>query len=129
MGLAGGFGISWLLNKTPLPGGLHPVFVLSAAVLVYAATALLQGSGLLAVFLAGLVVGNRPMRAYANITNFQEATTWLCQIVMFTVLGLLVTPSRLVVYVLPALAIAAIGSFAAGCVATVLIALLGAPLT
>jgi|SRR5688572_11945087 len=107
MGIAGGFAISWLLNRTPLPGGLHPVFVLSGAVLVYAATALLQGSGLLAVFLAGLVVGNRPMRAYANIANFQEATTWLCQIVMFTVLGLLVTPSRLVVYVLPALAIAA----------------------
>jgi cell volume regulation protein A len=107
MGIAGGFATSWLLNRTPLPGGLHPVFVLSSAVLIYAATALLQGSGLLAVYLAGLVVGNRPMRAYANITNFQEATTWLCQIVMFTVLGLLVTPSRLVDYALPALAIAA----------------------
>lgn len=107
MGTAGGFGISWLLNKAPLPGGLHPLFVLSGAVLVYAATSLLQGSGLLAVFLAGLVVGNRPMRAHANIVNFQEAATWLSQIVMFTVLGLLVTPSRLVVYALPALAIAA----------------------
>lgn len=107
MGIAGGFGISWLLNKAPLPGGLHPLFVLSGAVLVYAATSLLQGSGLLAVFLAGLVVGNRPMRAHANIVNFQEAATWLSQIVMFTVLGLLVTPSRLVVYALPALAIAA----------------------
>jgi cell volume regulation protein A len=107
MGVAGGFVISWVLNRAPLPGGLHPVFVLSSAVLTYAATALLEGSGLLAVYLAGLVVGNRPMRAYANITNFQEATTWLCQIVMFTVLGLLVTPSRLIEYALPALAIAA----------------------
>jgi cell volume regulation protein A len=107
MGIAGGFAISWLLNRTPLPGGLHPVFVLSGAVLVYAATALLEGSGLLAVFLAGLVVGNRPMRAYANVANFQEAATWLSQIVMFTVLGLLVTPSRLVDHALPALAIAA----------------------
>ena len=107
MGTAGGFTTSWLLNRTPLPGGLHPVFVLTSAVLIYAATSLLEGSGLLAVFLAGLVVGNRPMRAYANVTNFQEATTWLCQIVMFTVLGLLVTPSRLVEYALPALAIAA----------------------
>ncbi|HJT12513.1 MAG TPA: potassium/proton antiporter [Dongiaceae bacterium] len=107
MGLAGGFAISWLLNKAPLPGGLHPVFVLTGAVLTYAAASLLQGSGLLAVFLAGLVVGNRPMRAYANIVNFQEAATWLSQIVMFTVLGLLVTPSRLIVYALPALAIAA----------------------
>jgi potassium/hydrogen antiporter len=107
MGLAGGFAISWLLNKAPLPGGLHPVFVLTGAVLTYAAASLLQGSGLLAVFLAGLVVGNRPMRAYANIVNFQEAATWLSQIVMFTVLGLLVTPSRLIVYALPAFAIAA----------------------
>ena len=107
MGVAGGFVTSWLLNRAPLPGGLHPVFVLSSAVLIYAATALMEGSGLLAVYLAGLVVGNRPMRAYANVTNFQEAATWLSQIVMFTVLGLLVTPSRLIDYALPALSIAA----------------------
>src|SRR5690606_35795497 len=58
------------------------------------------------VFLAGLVVGNRPMRAFANVTSFHDAATWLCQMVMFIVLGLLVTPSRLIDYLVPALVIA-----------------------
>lgn len=107
LGLAGGFAISWAVNHVPLPSGLHPVLALSGAVLVYAATAVLGGSGLLAAYLAGLVVGNRPMRAHASIASFQQAATWLSQIVMFTVLGLLVTPSRLLHYALPALAIAA----------------------
>jgi cell volume regulation protein A len=107
LGLAGGLATSWMLNKVPLPAGLHPVFALSSAVLIYAAVAVLGGSGFLAVYLAGLVVGNRPMRAHASVANFQQATTWLCQIMMFTVLGLLVTPSRLVQYALPALAVAA----------------------
>ena len=61
---------------------------------------MLGGSGLLAVFLAGLVVANRPTRAYPSIVGFHDAATWLCQIVMFLVLGLLVTPSALLAYAL-----------------------------
>lgn len=106
LGLAGGIAVSVLLNKVSLPNGLHPLFVVSSAVLIYALTALLGGSGFLAVYLSGLVLGNRPMRAFANITSFHDAATWLCQIMMFIVLGLLVTPSQLLEYAIPALAIA-----------------------
>ena len=60
-----------------------------------ASTSLVGGSGLLAVYVAGLVMANRPTRAYPSIVGFHDAATWLCQIVMFLVLGLLVTPTTL----------------------------------
>lgn len=107
VGVAGGFALAWLINRVDLPGGLHPVLVVAFAVLLLALTALLHGSGFLAVFLAGLVIGNRPVRALAPITGFLDTVTWLCQIVMFVMLGLLVSPQKLVEYALPALGVAA----------------------
>jgi cell volume regulation protein A len=104
-GLAGGYAISWAVNNLPLPAGLHPLMVVASAVMLYALTSVGGGSGFLAVFIGGLVVGNRPTRAFANITSFHDAATWLCQMVMFIVLGLLVTPSELIGYLLPALVI------------------------
>ncbi|SMF14540.1 potassium/proton antiporter, CPA1 family [Tistlia consotensis] len=106
LGLAGGFAVVGLLNRVQMPGGLHPLFVVAVAVAIYAATSLLGGSGLLAVYLAGLVVANRPVRAYPSIVGFHDAATWLCQIVMFIVLGLLVTPGTLLDYVLPGILLA-----------------------
>src|SRR5688572_23063469 len=70
----------------------------SVVILVSTFTALIGGSGLLAVYVAGLVMANRPTRAYPSIVGFHDAVTWLCQIVMFLVLGLLVTPSTLWTY-------------------------------
>jgi cell volume regulation protein A len=104
-GLAGGYAISWAVNNLPLPAGLHPLMVVASAVMLYALTSVGGGSGFLAVFIGGLVVGNRPTRAFANMTSFHDAATWLCQMVMFIVLGLLVTPSELIGYLLPALVI------------------------
>jgi cell volume regulation protein A len=106
-GLAGGFAICALINRVDLADGLHPILVVAAALLVFAAAALVGGSGYLAVFVAGLVVGNRPVRAYAGIVNFHDTATWLCQIVMFLMLGLLATPSRLATVALPAVTVAA----------------------
>ena len=77
-----------------MPGGLHPLFVVAGAIMISALTSLAGGSGLLAVYVAGLVMANRPTRAYPSIVGFHDAVTWLCQIVMFLVLGLLVTPTR-----------------------------------
>ena len=94
-GLAGGFALVAMLNGLAMPGGLHPLFVVAGAVTISAVTSLVGGSGLLAVYIAGLVMANRPVRAYPSIVGFHDAVTWLCQIVMFLMLGLLVTPSTL----------------------------------
>ncbi|MFG1222185.1 MULTISPECIES: potassium/proton antiporter [Xanthobacter] len=107
LGVAGGYALVALLNRVDLPGGLHPVMVVGVAVLLFALTSLLHGSGFLAVYLAGLVVGNRPVRAIASITSFLDTITWLCQIVMFVMLGMLVSPEKLLQYALPALGVAA----------------------
>lgn len=95
LGLASGFAAVAVLNRVQMPGGLHPLFVVAGAILIAALTNLAGGSGLLAVYIAGLVMANRPVRAYPSIVGFHDAVTWLCQIVMFLVLGLLVTPTTL----------------------------------
>ncbi|WP_442504206.1 potassium/proton antiporter [Marinivivus vitaminiproducens] len=105
-GALGGTAAAWLLNRVELPVGMHPLFVVASAVFIYAATGLAHGSGFLAVYLAGLMLGNRPVRAIANVISFHDTITWLCQIVMFLVLGLLVTPSRMLDHALPAVAVA-----------------------
>ena len=107
IGILSGLIASWLLNRITLPGGLHPVLIIALTIMVYSLTVALHGSGFLAVYLAGLVLGNRPLRASASIVTVNDAATWLSQIVMFMVLGLLVTPSRLLDFALPAGAIAA----------------------
>lgn len=107
LGVGGGLAIAWLLNRITLPAGLHPLFVVSLAVMIYGLAGVVDGSGFIAVYLAGLVVGNRPVRAFASILSFHDAATWLCQIIMFLVLGLLVSPQKLMTHALPALAVAA----------------------
>jgi len=106
LGYLGGRAIVWMTNRADLPHGLHPIFVVVSAVAIYAFTSVIHGSGFLAVYLAGLVVGNRPVRAFASVLSFHDAVTWLCQIMMFTVLGLLVTPHLLIDYAVPGIAIA-----------------------
>ncbi|MBV9045223.1 MAG: potassium/proton antiporter [Alphaproteobacteria bacterium] len=104
-GLGGGFLLVWVLNQANLPSGLHPLLAISGAVLIFASTGVAHGSGFFAAYIAGLVVGNRPVRAYAGILSLNDAVTWLAQIVMFLVLGLLATPHRLLGIALPALGI------------------------
>ena len=105
-GVAGGFALAFVLNKVELPSGLHPLFVVASAVALFSLAAVLHGSGFLAVYLAGIVVGNRKVRALPSIIAFHDTVTWLCQIVMFIVLGMLVTPSQLLPAVPSAIAIA-----------------------
>ncbi|MCM5560271.1 potassium/proton antiporter [Pleomorphomonas sp. JP5] len=106
MGIAGGSVATLALNRLTLPGGLHPLFVIALTVSVFGATSYFDGSGFLAVYVAGLVVGNSSVRAYPAISKFLESATWLCQIVMFLMLGLLVTPSNLIEYAPEGLTIA-----------------------
>src|SRR5690606_35142787 len=106
-GLFGGRAIAAALNRLALPPGLLPLLAVACAVLLMALTNRAGGSGLLAVYIAGMVVGNRPVRGFANVLSVQDAATWLAQLVMFLVLGLLVTPSSLFAVLLPALGVAA----------------------
>ncbi len=106
VGAGGGFFVAACLNRLTLPSGLHPLFVVACAVMIYGIASVFDGSGFLAVYIAGLVIGNRPVRAFASILSFHDAATWLCQIVMFLVLGLLVTPSALLSFIGPGIAIA-----------------------
>src|SRR5437660_2488351 len=113
IGILGGRAIVLLLNRLALAQGLHAPFVTTSALVIFALAAALHASGFLAVYLAGLVVGNRPTRAHNTVVVFLDAVTWLAQIVMFVLLGLLVWPMRLVDSIFPALAVAVVLMFIA----------------
>src|SRR5262249_42506816 len=106
LGLLGGRAIVLVLNHLGLPQGLHAPFVTTSALVVFAFTSALHGSGFLAVYLAGLIVGNRATRAHNTAIVFLDAVTWLAQIAMFVLLGLLVSPERLIDTLVAALAVA-----------------------
>src|SRR5262245_34448673 len=87
IGMAGGRGMVFVMNRLALPQGLHAPFVTTSALVVFGLAAAVHGSGFLAVYVAGLIVGNRPTRAHNTVVVFLDAVTWLAQIVMFVVLG------------------------------------------
>jgi cell volume regulation protein A len=113
IGLIGGRVVVWALNRLVLAQGLHAPFVCTSALVLFGLTASLHGSGFLAVYLAGLVIGNRPTRAHNTVVVFLDAATWLAQIVMFVLLGLLVWPERLLSTIGPALLVALVLMFIA----------------
>src|ERR671934_224000 len=106
VGFAGGRLVVIALNRVALPQGLHAPFVTTAALVIFGIAQIAHASGFLAVYLAGIFIGNRPTRAHNSVVTFLDAATWLAQIVMFVLLGLLVSPSRLGASVLPAIAVA-----------------------
>ena len=106
VGLIGGRVVVIALNRLALPQGLHAPFVATAALVIFGIAQIGHASGFLAVYLAGIVIGNRPTRAHNSVVAFLDAATWLAQIVMFVLLGLLVGPRRLLDSALPGLAIA-----------------------
>jgi potassium/hydrogen antiporter len=106
IGILGARAVVFVLNRLGLAQGLHAPFVAISALVIFGLASALHASGFLAVYLAGLVVGNRPARAHNTVVVFLDAVTWLAQIVMFTLLGLLVWPERLLESIVPALAVA-----------------------
>jgi cell volume regulation protein A len=106
IGVLGGRAIVLVLNRFDLPQGLHAPFVAAGALVTFGLTQSMHGSGFLAVYLAGLVVGNSATRAHSTLIAFLDAITWLAQIAMFVLLGLLSWPDRLPNRALPALAVA-----------------------
>ena len=94
LGFAGGWMIRLIVSRLKIDRGLLPIFTLALALLVFALTGAVGGSGFLAVYVAGLYAGNSGLRTAPSLKRFQDGLTWLAQIVMFLILGLLATPSQ-----------------------------------
>jgi len=109
LGVPGGLAMAWLLRRLArlgLAGGARALLLVSGGLVVFAATGLLEGSGFLAVYLFGLIVANRAGDVVKPILGAMDGYAWLAQAAMFLLLGLLVTPSSMLGYVGPGLAVA-----------------------
>jgi potassium/hydrogen antiporter len=92
VGVAGGRALLWFTRRVRLPGeGLYPLRTLACALLLFAVATLARGSGFLAVFAAGIVMGDEPAPYKREIERFHSALASLAEIVAFVVLGLTVS--------------------------------------
>jgi cell volume regulation protein A len=114
LGLAGGRALLWFMRRVPLPGeGLYPIRTLASALLLFGAATLAHGSGFLAVFVAGIVIGDERAPYKREMERFHSALASLGEIVAFVVLGLTVNLAelaRLDVW-LPGIALGAVVAF------------------
>jgi cell volume regulation protein A len=91
-GVLGGLGLLWFMRRVPLPGeGLYPLRTLACALLLYAVATLAHGSGFLAVFIAGIVLGDGRAPYKREVERFHSALASLAEIVAFAVLGLTIS--------------------------------------
>lgn len=96
LGLGLGKSIVIIINRLKISiEGLYAVFVFAAAFFVYSMTTALHGSGFLAVYIAGMIVGNNSIVHKKNIFRFFDGMAWVSQVIMFLSLGLLVYPSHI----------------------------------
>ncbi|HEX6006262.1 MAG TPA: potassium/proton antiporter [Burkholderiales bacterium] len=105
-GIAGGRLLVWFINHLKLETGLYPLLAIAGGVTIYGAVTIAGGSGFLAIYLSGIVLGNAQLQAMQNILRVNDGMAWLAQIMMFLMLGLLVTPSEIPPIALPALGVA-----------------------
>jgi len=97
VGAGVGYGGRYLLSRLGLSaGGLYPVMTLALGLVAFGLATVIHGSGFLAVYLAGLLLGNGPLPYRSGLLRVHDALAWLSQVGMFLILGLLVFPSRLV---------------------------------
>lgn len=109
IGIALGLGGAWLLRRSALPAtGLYPLATVAVCLLAFAGGQLAHGSGLLATYVAGLVLGNSRLPHRADTLSFAEGLGWLSQIGLFVLLGLYASPGNLPGAVVPALVACAV---------------------
>jgi len=95
-GIAIGHGGRLLVRAARLPaGGMYPVLSIAIASLAFAVPTLMLGSGFMAVYIAGMILGNGPIPYRSGLLRVHDALAWLAQVFMFVLLGLLAFPSRL----------------------------------
>lgn len=95
-GLVMGWGMTWLVNRLRLnQEGLYPVLTVALMLFTYGATTALGGNGFLAVYIAGIMMGNRDFIHKRSLMRFHDSMAWIMQIAMFLTLGLQVYPSQL----------------------------------
>ncbi len=91
-----GWAGSWIVNRLYLSAsGLRPILVLSIGLMTFGFADVIGGNGFLAVYVCGVTIGNRISSDHDGVLRFHDALSWLAQLGMFIVLGLLVVPSRL----------------------------------
>jgi cell volume regulation protein A len=95
LGVLGGFFLRWTVERLTLTAALYPILVAAGALLIFGFANLIGASGFLAVYVAGVMLARAPYRAQQVIARFLDGLAWLSQIAMFLLLGLLVTPSKL----------------------------------
>jgi cell volume regulation protein A len=108
IGLAGGWALLFLFRKLNLNAGLYPILGLAGAMTVFGGAQIVEASGFLATYLAAFVLGNGRHAGKEMVTRFFGSFAWLSQIVLFLMLGLLVTPHRLAPLLAPSFGVAAV---------------------
>ena len=95
MGLAVGLASVHLLKKIKLSASIYSIMLLAVSLFAFSMTQTIHGNGYLAVYIAGLYIGNHPMNSRKEILSFMDGMTWIMQIGMFLSLGLLVNPKQM----------------------------------
>jgi cell volume regulation protein A len=108
IGAAGGWALLFLFRRLNLDAGLYPILGLAGAMTAFGGAQLVEASGFLATYLAALILGNGDYKGKEAVVRFFGSFGWLSQIVLFLMLGLLVTPHELPPALTPAFAIAGV---------------------
>ena len=112
-GLIFGFFGRFIIASLSLGSGLYALLVFGIGLIGFSLTAAIGGSGFLAIFIIGMMIGNQNIRQISYILPVAEGITWLCQISLFLMLGLLVSPHQMLNYVVEGVVVAVAITFIA----------------